>query len=181
MTWMNTNPLIITISQVVPPWHVLNSQKRYLMSHLYYFFMIKNPRSCKWSCEYFVSPEVFELLLSSALVLLKTPDNNSVIFPYHKISDNLCRSSSFKIVSFYPNLIKWYSELQKKKCSVKHSTIITTEEKNVITHHQDLIEAVTESVMVQMLVMKQFTPTLKSGSLSLSLSSTLFLLFVLTT
>lgn len=56
---------------------------------------------------------------------------------------------------------------------MKHSTIITTEEKNVITHHQDLIEAVTESVMVQMLVMKQFTPTLKSGSLSLSLLHTL--------
>ena len=67
------------------------------------------------------------------------------IFLHHKISDNLCRPSK----------------------------IITNEEKNVITHHQDLIKAVTESVLVQMLLMKQFTPTLKSGSLSLSLSLSL--------
>ena len=67
------------------------------------------------------------------------------IFLHHKMSDNLCRPSK----------------------------IITNEEKNVITHHQDLIEAVTESVLVQMLLMKQFTPTLKSGSLSLSLSLSL--------
>ena len=72
------------------------------------------------------------------------------IFLHHKISDNLCRPSK----------------------------IITNEEKNVITHHQDLIEAVTESVLVQMLLMKQFTPTLKSGSLSLSLSHLHTLLFV---
>lgn len=140
------------------------------------------------TCSSFVTLYLITLhfLISLSFVLPKPKKFSSMtqkksIFPYHKISDNLCRSSSFKIVSFYPNLIKWYSELQKKKCSVKHSTIITTEEKNVITHHQDLIEAVTESVMVQMLVMKQFTPTLNSGSLSLSLSSTLFLLFVLTT